>query len=163
MREGPEKFPPKTPDELKGKLIERAKYYTKGFGACLTSLKWTLHSYAEGRRDQSTTKYIRDTLQEITDLYSAVSLEEIANHPDYDLLSTIKGKIFQLEQETNAILEGKTDTGALDQIANEIDDTGCDFRDRLNELLRELRQYPGYEQFCFTSTDMNGRLWEQTF
>lgn len=163
MREGPEKFSPKNPEELRGELIERAKYYAKGFGACIVSLKAELHNYAEGDKDEQNVTYITDTLQEITDLYSAVSLEAIADHPDYDLLSFIKGKIFSLEQETKVILQGKTDTGAVDQIIDDILNAGNNFRDRLNTLLKELRQYPGYERFCFTSTDMNGQLWKQTF
>lgn len=107
--------------------------------------------------------YIEESLRVIVEVYDAIPLEDLTDHPDYDLLSLMKRKISELQCEVILILGGKTDTEALSKLVIEIDDAGCDFRDRLTVLLNELRKYPGYEKFCFSSTDINGVHWVQLF
>jgi hypothetical protein len=161
MQEDTERFSYRNPDEIKKELAMRGYFYAKGFGGCLSCLKGDLDEFVRGKLSGDRIDYVRCTIQMLVDLYGVVHLEELTDHPDYDLLSRIKRNVFLLKEEVDLILQGKTDTSVLNRLIGEIDDAGCDFRDRLNALLVELRQYPGYERFTFASTDVDGVYWKQ--
>ena len=162
--ESKDKYLEQNPDKLIEELKERAKWYAKGFSDLLVSLKQNAYKYAKGKDPEQAKEIVRRELKEVTDLYKAIPFNELKGHPDFDLLSAINKKIPELKREVHEILNGgKTDMGDLKKITDFIFDKGDDFRDRLTNLLEEIRKYPGYESFTFKSTDINRRLWQQTF
>jgi hypothetical protein len=152
--------PPKHPDALKKEIIERAKYYIKGFGNHLRTLtEWIkMHSNNEGDKYKEKAEEFIDATEAMFDTFT---LEDILDHPDFDLLSQIKIRIPKLAKEVRDLLSGeKQDLKKLETLREEIITEGEKFRKRLEKLIKEIRQYPGYERFHFATTDMEGRFWK---
>ena len=151
------------PDNLKKELLERAKWYAKGFGGYLSTMRGYVDNYLHGDKDTETIDFIKQHMKMMIDLYKTIPMEELVDHPDFDCLSAINEKLPELDAEVSLILKGKTDETKLDELVRSIKTKGSDYKDRLVKLQSELRQYPGYEGFKVKSNDVDGNLWEATF
>lgn len=163
MSEATENVPERNPEELRDELVARARYYAKGFGDCLLALRNSLSNYLKGGRKVQKVAYIKARIQEMVDLYEVITPEFVGGGPDCDLLLGLKTLIAELEAETSKILAGEADLARTNELVIEISDAGDEFRVRLNTVLSKLRECPGYENFDYFTTDMNGDLWRTPF
>ena len=145
------------PETLQEELKIKVLAYAKGFGNTLAALRGFLEVYAEGEKTEHVSSFIRDLLATIMQMHPDDAFYK--NHPDCDLLMPIHQHVLALRKEAVNILEGKTSIEELFQITAEIFRLGMAFGARVKDVLLELRQEPGFENFSFTTSDMNGNVW----
>lgn len=153
MREGAEK--------LRTELQERGRFYFKGFGVLVQGVTTHLDIIETSGQSEKRSENLEACVSKMMELYESIPFEEIADSPDYDLLSEIKGAIFLLRDSISNILNGNTPFSEGYRVIELIHEKGMAFRKRLQTLLDELRTHEGCEKEGLQATDViNGRVWK---
>lgn len=149
-------------EKLQQELAMRGQYYFKDFGMILSDLLANLEIFAhpDGEATLQRAEVIRYRLKTITDLYAAISFDQITDHPDFDLLVTIKDAISHLHPAAENIINGEKDIIEAESVIAVIHQNGQAYRVRLHEILNDLRQQPGHEHDGLRAVDIiDGRVW----
>ncbi len=147
-------------EKLQQELTTRGQYYFKGFGMLLQELFSNIEIFAVAEATPERKKLIRFRLKTITDLYAKIPFDQIAAHPDFNLLATIRDAISRLHPAVDEIINGKKDIKEVEAIITVILNNGQAYQARLTDILHELRKQPGHENDGLRSTCViTGKVW----
>ena len=104
---------------------------------------------------------IRYRLKTITDLYAKIPFDQIADHPDCDLLVVIRDAISRLHQAVEKIINGEKDISEAESVIAVIHNNGQAYRSRLHKILNDLHSQPGHENDGLRSIGViDGKVWD---
>lgn len=135
-------------------LEERAKYYYKGFGMLLSSILGNSELFSNGINKEETGHFVIESLNKILDCYNDIPFDSLSNFRDNDILIAVKTLLDKLKLEVQSILKGKKDLDEAERLIISIIDKGNEYRQRLAELYKKVRQQPGFEHYALTATDI---------
>lgn len=160
MKNSPQNFQT-TAKELQQELAMRGQYYFKDFGMILSDILVNLEIFAIAEPTQQIADQIRHRLGQISDAYQTIPFNQIPNHPDLDLFTTIRDAITKLHQDVEKILNGEQDISEAEATIGVILDKGTEYRMRLIAILEKLNSQPGHEHDRLASTSIcDGKVWD---
>ena len=131
------------------------------FNIVLSDLLANLEIFAVSKTTTQRAEHIRFRLQTITDLYTKIPFDKIIDHPDFDLLVTIKDAISLLHPAVEKIINGEKNIDEAVKIIAIIHQNGQAYRLRLQTIIDKLQQQPGHENDGLRSVDIiNGKVYD---
>ena len=98
---------------------------------------------------------IRSKIKSITGFYDGMPFDEMSDYPDLDVFLAVRESLIHLHPAVEKILNGQKDITEAHEIIVDIIKVGNRYRNRLKDIINELRELPGHEDDRLESTSIH--------
>lgn len=149
-------------EDLAAELVERGRFYAKGFGSVLGLEVLPCVEILEDNFEENWMYQVvaRRGLDIMSSFYDRISFGEMIDHPDAELLFEIKGTIAALRSEFEFVFLGDfSHSETVYEHISTIHHLGQIYRARLYAIQEALRTKDGFEHTGLKVVDLHGKIW----
>ena len=136
--------------QLEDRINLMKKYYCKGFGDFIQGIFTNAENYVnyEDEREKAKDKML-NLLNFIEKFYENIPFKELNSDSDFAPLFVVKDLLNNLKGDIKEILKEPIERNIkkIESTGNTIVDVGRIYNNNLRKRIKELKEFPGYEDF----------------